>query len=215
MTRQPQNKRKYDSFRRRIQAQETRRLILESARSLFLEHGYTGTTIQAIAQAAAVAPETIYAVFGSKRKILWHLMNISIGGDEQPIRLMDRPEPQAVLHDTDLQHQIELFSKGISEILVRAAPIFEVLRTAAKCDKEFADRIQIMLEERMQNMATFVQHLERNGNLREGLNIPDAAELVWSLTSPEVFLLLTRDRKYSPEQYAAWLQATLKRLLLP
>ena len=215
MTKQPQNKRKYNSFRRRVQAQETRRLILESARRLFLEHGYSGTTIQAIAQAAEVAPETIYAVFGSKRKILWHLMEISIGGDEQPIRLMDRPEPQAVLHDTDSLHQIGLFSKGISEILVRAAPVFEVLRTAAKCDKEFTDRIQIMLEERMQNMTTFVQHLERNGKLREDLNIPAAAELVWTLTSPEIFLLLTRDRKFSPDQYAVWLQTNLNRLLLP
>lgn len=72
-----------------------------------------------------------------------------------------------------------------------------------------------MLEERMQNMTTFVQHLERNGKLREDLNIPAAAELVWTLTSPEIFLLLTRDRKFSPDQYAVWLQTNLNRLLLP
>jgi len=198
-----------------MQAQATRRQIAEAARSLFIERGYNGTTINAIAQAASVASETVYAIFGSKRKILWHLMDISIGGDDQPIRLMDRPEPQAVLHDTDPLHQIMMFARGITEILVRAAPIFEVLRTAAKTDKEIAGLVRNMLKERMENMTTFAQHVANNCALREELNIPQAAELVWTVTSPEVFLLLTRDRGYSKEQYTDWLYTTLSRLLLP
>jgi TetR/AcrR family transcriptional regulator, regulator of autoinduction and epiphytic fitness len=212
----PQNsplKRKYDSSRRQIQARETRQQIVEAARSLFIQRGYSGTTIDAIAEAAGVAPETVYATFGNKRKILSHLMDISIGGDDQPIRLLDRPEPQAVLHDTDQQRQIMAFSRGIAEIMTRAAPFFEIMRSAAKTEKDIDDLLQHLLVERLENMVAFVRQIAANGGLREGMDVATAAELVWTITSPEVYLLLTRDREYSKERYAVWLQATLTRLL--
>jgi AcrR family transcriptional regulator len=208
-------KRKYDSSRRQAQARETRRQIVEAARSLFIKRGYNGTTIDAIAQAAVVAPETVYAIFGNKRKILSHLMDISIGGDDQPIRLIDRPEPQAVLHDTDQRRQIMMFSQGITEIMARVAHLFEIMRSAAKTEKDIEDLLQHMLKERLENMTIFVQRIATRGGLRERMEVSTAGELVWTITSPEVFLLLTRDRNYSTEQYAAWLQATLTRLLLP
>ena len=208
-------KRKYDSSRRQAQARETRRQIVEAARSLFIKRGYNGTTIDAIAQAAVVAPETVYAIFGNKRKILSHLMDISIGGDDQPIRLIDRPEPQAVLHDTDQRRQIMMFSQGITEIMARVAHLFEIMRSAAKTEKDIEDLLQHMLKERLENMTIFVQRIATHSGLRERMEVSTAGELVWTITSPEVFLLLTRDRNYSTEQYAAWLQATLTRLLLP
>ena len=142
-------------------------------------------------------------------------MDISVGGDDQPIRLMDRPEPQAVLHDTDPIRQISMFSRGITEILVRVAPIFEVLRSAAKTDTEIASLEGRLLKERLENMTTFVQHIVNTNGLRVGLDISTASDLVWTITSPEVFLLLTQDRGYSTEQYTGWLYATLSRLLLP
>jgi len=43
----------------------------------------------------------------------------------------------------------------------------------------------------------------------------EATETVWTLTSPEVFLLLTRDRGWSKGKYAEWLADTLIRALLP
>jgi len=215
MPKQTATKRKYDSSRRQMLAQETRRQIAESARQLFIERGYDGSTIDAIAQAAGVASETVYVIFGSKRSILKHLMDISIGGDDLPVRLMDRPEPQAVLNETDPGRQIMMFSHGITEILVRVAPLFEVLRSTAKTDDEIARLLQHMLKERLDNMTMFTQHVAKNNGLRQGLDIATATDLVWTITSPEVFLLLTRDRKYSVEQYTVWLQSTLSHLLIP
>ena len=215
MTHDSPPKRKYDSSRRKDQARETRHQIAEAARSLFIKRGYSGTTIDAIAQEAGVAPETVYAIFSNKRKILSHLMDISIGGDEQPIRLLDRPEPRAVLHDADQQHQIMMISQGISVIMGRVAHLFEIMRSAAKTEQDIEDLLNHLLNERLENMTTFVQNIANNGGLREGMEVSAAAELVWTITSPEVFLLLTRDRNFSQEQYAAWLQTTLVRLLLP
>ena len=215
MTHNPPPKRKYDSSRRQVQARETRQQIVESARTLFFTRGYSGTTIDAIAQAAAVSSETVYSIFSNKRNILSHLMDISVGGDDQPIRLLERPEPQAVLRESDQHLQIAMFSQGITEILARVAPLFEVLRSAAKIEKDIEDLLNHLLKERLENMTTFARQIAGNGSLREGMEVLTAAELIWTITSPEIFLLLTRDRNYSKQQYSAWLQATLTRLLLP
>jgi hypothetical protein len=42
-----------------------------------------------------------------------------------------------------------------------------------------------------------------------------ATDTVWTLTSPEVFLLLTRERGLSKKKYAEWLADKLTRALLP
>jgi len=207
-------KRKYDSSRRKLMALETRKQIADSARVLFFERGYAGTTIESIALASSVSIETVYAIFQNKRNILSHLMDIAVGGDELPIRLIDRPGPQAVFHETDPAQQIKLFSRDITKILFRAAPIFEILRSTAKFDEEIAGLVRNRLKGRMENMKVFVQHIEKNHGLRDGLNTQSASDLVWTITSPEVFLLLTRDQDYSLEQYTNWLESTLSRLLL-
>ena len=208
-------KRKYDSSRRKEQARQTRLQITEAAYRLFVERGYAGATIEAIAQEAGVAQETVYAIFGSKRKILAFLLDISVGGDDQPVRILDRPGPQAVLHDTNQHHQLVLFSQDISEILTRAAPVFEIIRSAAKLEPEIAELVQNMLEERLQNMTRFVHSVAANGSLRDGLDEAQAGEIVWAITSPELFQLLTVDRGWTKEKYAQWLSDALIRLLLP
>jgi AcrR family transcriptional regulator len=207
--------RKYDSTRRKAQARQTRLQIVEAARSLFMERGYGGTTIEAIAEKAGVAAETVYASFKNKRNVLSFLFDISIGGDDEDIRLLDRPDPQAVLKETDQRRQLNMFTRDIIKILHRAAPIFEILRIAGKTEPEIAQLVQRLLRERMANMGMVAKSLAANGPLRESLNRTRAAELIWAMTSPELYLLFTRDRGWTDEHYTEWLMDTLIRLLLP
>jgi AcrR family transcriptional regulator len=208
-------KRKYDSSRRKAQARQTRLQIVEAARKLFVERGYAGATIEAIAQEAGVAQETVYSIFGNKRKILAFLLDISVGGDDQPVGILDRPEPQAIMHDTDQKRQLGMFAKGITEVMSRAAPVFEIMRGAAKLEPEIAELIQNMFEERLQNMTRFVGSVAANGPLRDRLDEAEAGEVVWAMTSPELFQLLTVDRGWTTEKYTQWLADTLTMLLLP
>jgi len=207
--------RKYDSTRRQEQARQTKLQTADAARTLFFERGYAGTTVEAIAEKAGVSPESIYATFKNKRKILSFLFEISVGGDDQPIRVIDRPGPQAVLHETDQQRQLTMFARDITGILNRAAPIFEILRIASKTEPEIAALVQHLLTERLANMTMVAKHVSANGPLRKGLDQTQAAELIWSMTSPELYLLLRRDREWTDEQYTVWLADTLIRLLLP
>jgi AcrR family transcriptional regulator len=215
MPNQKSTTRKYDSSRRQAQARQTRLQIVEAARVLFFERGYAGTTIEAIAEKAGVAPETVYATFKNKRQVLSFLFDLSVGGDDEPVRLMDRPNPQSVLQETDQRRLLTLFASDITQILHRAAPVFEILRVAAKTEPEIERLIQRLLRERMANMTMVAKHVSDNGPLRNGLDQVRAAEVIWSMTSPELYLLFRRDRGWSDEQYVEWLTDTLIRLLLP
>jgi AcrR family transcriptional regulator len=188
---------------------------VEAARQLFLRRGYTGATMEAIAQEAGVAVETVYATFGNKLAILSRLIDVSLVGDEEPIPLLEREGPQTVMHETDQSRQIELFANGIYEIMSRMTPIFEIMRVAAKTEPEIAEMYENILSNRVQGLMTFVQALIKNGPLRESVTVDEAGETVWALTSAEMITLLMKHRGWSPEQYKHWLEEMLRRFLLP
>lgn len=64
-------------------------------------------------------------------------------------------------------------------------------------------------------MRQFAQDLADAGGLRPGLSIAEAADTVWATNSPEVYVLLTDERDWSPDQYQRWLADTWRRVLLP
>ena len=129
--------------------------------------------------------------------------------------MIDRPKPQAVLHETDQLRQLTMFARDITGILNRAAPVFEVMRSAAKTEPEIASLVKRLLQERLRNMTVVATHLAGNGPLRQDADNGRAGEIIWSMTSPELYLLFTRDLSWTDEQYAEWLMNTLSRLLLP
>ena len=195
-------KRPYNSKRRQAQALETRRQILAAARRLFLERGYNGATIEAIAQSAGVAVETIFAAFGNKRSLLAQLIDAA-GAEEQPDLQEQNPE-----------RFLRRFADSISFTLERVAPLFEVLRDAAKTEPDMAELLRALLDRRMRNMERAAEHLRAITRLRQGMEAARAAETVWSLTSPELFNLLVRDRGWAREEYSRWLANILVRTLL-
>jgi AcrR family transcriptional regulator len=208
-------KRRYDSARRQAQAHQTRQQILEAARRLFIARGYAGTTIEALAKEAGVAVETVYAAFGSKRTVLARLVDFAVGGDEEPVSILDRPGPQRVRADPDQRRQLRAFAQGIGEIMARVGPLFGVMRGAAITEPEIAELLQRLLVARHANMMRLVRWVARNGPLRTGLSINEAADIVWTLSSAEVHHLMTVDRGWTAEHYAQWLGDTLILLLLP
>ncbi len=208
-------KRKYNSSRRKAQSRETQAQITEAARRLFIDRGYAGTSVDAIAKEAGVAPETIYALFGNKRAILARVVDVSIVGDGQPIPLLARAEIREVELETVQTRQVEMFAKRIQMIMSRVAPLFEVMHSAAKTEPEIHAMLKKYLGGKMEGMGYFVDCLLANGPLRDGLSKLTATETLWTLTSAEVYNLLTIDRGWSAEEYKLWLSQTLIRLLLP
>jgi AcrR family transcriptional regulator len=209
------SQRRYDSALRKEQARQTRGRILDAAERLFAERGYAASTMEAIASEAGVAVDTVYAGFGSKRKVLSALMDVRVGGDDQPIELLNRPGPQGVRREPSQRRQIARFADDISEISDRARPVDDIIRGAAAVDAEISTLRGRLQETRFENMRRFVSWLASNGPLRAGISEDDAAAIVWSLTSPEMHRLLRVDRAWTPDRYREWLAQTLTRTLLP
>ena len=207
--------RRYDSALRKEQARQTRLRILDAAQRRFAERGYGVTTMEAIAAEAGVAVDTVYAGFGSKRGVLSALMDVRVGGDDQPVELLDRPGPQAVRRETNQRRQLAIFAQDVSAIGERARPVADIIRGAAAVDEEIAALWSRLEKSRFQNMSRFVAWVAANGPFRAGISEADAAAIVWSLTSPEMQRLLRVERAWSLERYAEWLAQTLTRTLLP
>jgi hypothetical protein len=143
------------------------------------------------------------------------IVDISVVGDEEPVPLLDRPGPQAVLRTNDQRKQIALFAKDISHIMGRVSPVFEVMRTAAPAEPEIAELLSRLLHNRLEGMRFFVNALARNGPLRPGVTRTQAAETVWALSSPDVHRLLTVALGWSLTRYEGWLRGMLEASLLP
>ena len=216
MRRSDSPKRKYDSTRRQAQAEQTRRQILAAARKLFSERGFAGATVEAIATEAGVAPETIYAVFRNKKRILISLMSVSSpDNDEESVPILQRAGPQAVSQERDQRRQLQLFAQNVAENLAQVAPISQIMADAAKTEHDVDKIMRRLVGRRLEHMTFAVQQIASNGPFRGKMDESYAAEIVWTLTSPEVFLMLTRDRGWSKEKYTLGLADVLARVLLP
>jgi len=216
MTTRKSTKREYYSTRRQAQANETRRHILEAARKLFMERGYAGATAEAIAAEAGVSAQTIYAIFKNKKRILVSLMNVSpASGVEDHTPMPERPSVQAVSQERDQRRQLEMFAQVVAANLDQAAVVSEIMTDAAKTEPDFDRILQKLNKQRLEHMTLAVQQVAANGPFREKMDEVYARDTVWTLTSPEVFLLLTQGRGWSKEKYAGWLADMLTRALLP
>lgn len=213
MTR-PVKTRSYSSPRREAQARETRRAIIRAATALFREKGYPRTTIAAIAEEAQVSVDTIYKTFGTKAVLLKEVMDVAIGGDDEDVRLLDRPGPQEVMAETDQRRGLELFAADISAQVERVRPVDDMLVSATHVDPEArALRDDLHLRQRREAMTAVLGWLSGLGPLASD---PDeGAATLWVLTSPEVNRLLRDGWGWDEQRYAAWLRTMLERILLP
>jgi AcrR family transcriptional regulator len=66
--------------------EEQRQRILEAATVLFAEHGFEGTGLRAIAEAAGLRPGSLYHYFPSKEAIMAALIEDTVRGPRQGIR---------------------------------------------------------------------------------------------------------------------------------
>ena len=215
MTKLKSTKREYDSSRRQAQARETRRRILDASRKLFMERGYAGTTAEAIAAEAGVSAQTIYAIFKNKKKILISLMNVSPAtGVEDHTPMPERANVQAVAQERDQRRQLQMFAQVVANNLDQVAAVFEIMTEAAKIEPDFERIVEKLNKQRLEHMTDAVRQIAANGSFREQIDETSAIDIVWTLTSGEVFLLLTSDRGWSKDKYAGWLADMLIRALL-
>jgi AcrR family transcriptional regulator len=210
-------RRRYDSRRRQAQAAQTRQDILDAARHMFLERGYTRTTLAAVARSAGVVVETIYRGFGGKAGLFKAVVEAAVAGGVTRAQVPpeQRPVIQAVIAETDPQRQLALYASTQPGIHTRMASLMRVLAGAAATDADLAGVLGELEEFRLAGMGGFAQLLADRGALRPGLSVDDARDILWTLNSHAVYDQLVTQRGWPPDRYEAWLAHTLAHALLP
>ena len=208
----PPARRKYHSPLRADQAERTRRTLLRAAFRLFVERGYAGTTIAAVAAEAGVSPETIYITLGGKRGLLEGAIHMAIAGEDDP-PTQENAWRAAVAELPSASERLARMVEYSCRILARTRPIHAVIRGAA--DKEpFAVELGTrLLRERLANQtARIEEHLGRD--LKAGLTVAEAGERYCALTSPELYQTMTVEFGWTGAQHREWLTALLRTELL-
>jgi AcrR family transcriptional regulator len=205
-------RRTYRSPTRERQAAETRARIVEAAATLFEAQGYGRTSIREIAEAAGVVPDTVYAIFSSKIRVLTAIIDARLAPAGEP-NLMERPEALTVRDEPDQRRKLELFAKDLNVVFARVGPVYEILRTAAAVEPGAAEVYAEMNRYRFANLSNVAGWLAEGGELR--VDVPRAAEIIWGLASPELARMFKTLRGWSDDDYAEWLADSLARSLLP
>jgi AcrR family transcriptional regulator len=207
-------RRVYDSSSRRKAAETTRQSIIGAARRVFLEKGYVAATMPAIAQAAGVALDTVYATVGKKPSLFRLLVEMAISGSDRAVPAEERDYVRAIRAEADAARKLRIYAAALRSIQPRLAPLIRVLQGAAPLDPELNALWQGISERRAKNMRLLANDLAVTGRLRTGLSVARAADIIWSMNSPEFYLLLVEQRGWSPKEFERWLANAWIRLLL-
>ncbi|HEX7051283.1 MAG TPA: TetR/AcrR family transcriptional regulator [Longimicrobiales bacterium] len=193
---------------RRQQAEATRRALAAAARRLFAERGYAATTIEEIAREAGVAVQTFYAVYGSKRGVLFALLD-AIEADADLAGYLESLREAA----GDPWRQLERIVDFNVRLFDGAADVLRTVRQAGSAEVDPASVWREGEERRRLGQVELVRDWAERGVLRPGLPESEAADVLWALTGPDVYRLFVDERGWPAARYRGWLTRTLASLL--
>ena len=198
----------YDASARRREAALSRRRTIDVAHELFLEQGYAATPLRQIAERAGVALPTLYAAFGNKRALLFAVFEAARHEaairDEEPDVPLERERP---LTAARIAHRVRVTREG-------GAPVARIIDKAGAAHAEVAELWLELQRDRYERMAALANALHEVRLLRPELTVCDAADVLWTVTSNEVYGLFVLDRGWSPARYEQWLTETLAATVL-
>ena len=208
-----EQRRSYRSELRAQQARSTRQAIRDAAERLFVAHGYVATSINAIAEEAGVAPETVYATFKTKRALLKELLDVRIAGDDEPVAVNDRPWLDEVRAEPDQRRALRMIDEAGLARVARSGPIDQVFRGAAASDPLLADLGKEMRAGRRGDIAQFIDIISERGPLR--VDRETAIDVVYAIGGSDVWRALVVDRGWSVERYIEVMHDLIERFGLP
>lgn len=203
--------RHYDASRRRLKAARRRHSVLDAAQELFFSQGYAATTIAGIAAAAGVSPETVYKGFGGKpglvRELRTHALlgTGAVAAEDRSDQLRDLADPRAVVRG---------WAKLAAEVAPRVAPILGLVRDAAAFDPTMQELADDLDSDRLRRMRANARFLADAGHLRPGVSLPQATDVLFAVSSQEMYDLLVVRRGWTTRRYSNFVATTIENALL-
>lgn len=204
-------KRSYDARSRQAQAERTRELLLDAARGLLLTDGYAATTMALVARACDVSVESVYKRFGGKPGLVRAVVDKALAGEGRT----PAEQRSDALSATDPELLLRGWAQLTAEVAPRVAPILLLVRAAASHDQELFELAGELDQTRRRRMTDNAGRLAAAGQLRPGLTVEHAADVLWAYSSPELYDLLVLRSSWELPRYARFVEDGLRAHLLP
>jgi AcrR family transcriptional regulator len=198
-----QVKRQYNSPRRQEQANETRLRIIHAAHELFITNGYGRTTIAEIAAKAGVAVETVYGGFRNKATLLHHVWYVNFRGDDEDIRLLDRPEMRAVLAEPALATRFGQHAIVVTAVFRRISPLLAAIQGAAASEPAAVAMLAEWDEQRLDACTRYAEAAAATRQL--AVSKAECRDVLAATMDGALWQRLVAERGWSDERFAAWL----------
>ncbi|MGN7133096.1 TetR/AcrR family transcriptional regulator [Rhodococcoides corynebacterioides] len=199
--------RRYESRVRAQSAAQTRTDVLDAAQRLFMEQGYSSTTLQQVAVAAGVSVQTVYGQ-GSKASLMTAILQRAFTGDEEPVSLLARPEFAAIMEEENTSRALDGYVEFVVSANSRIADLVHAASLAADSDRSIGEELER-------------SELRRIDDIRRGmpwfvgrrLLPPDEtdafADVLSYLTGPQTHRYFTVERRWSTDAFARWLRTAI------
>ena len=194
--------RPYDSSTRRVAAEERRAQVLDAASARFASDGYAAASVASVAADAGVSAEMVYKAFGGKPGLVRALWVRALAG-EGPVPAEERSDAVSG-SDDDPRDVVAAWARLSMEVAPRAAPVALLVREAAASDRAAARLREELDGRRLERMTHNAKAIRRH--LRPGLSVGEARDVLFALSSPELYEVLVIRQGWSLAAYADFLR---------
>jgi len=177
-------------------AAETYEKILSTARRLFVQQGYTATSMRQVAEAAGIGKATIYHHFPDKQSIVMALLQRNIARMDEAL--------QRVHAEGDPRRRIQVAAEVSIDFLFESVDILQVARREIPGGRDqmqtgFADFFQ----EYMDLLVDAIQRGIEQGIFRPVDPVATARVLMTMIQGTFAMAYLINERAKTPQQAAA------------
>jgi AcrR family transcriptional regulator len=187
--------------------------VLGAATAVFLDRGYGGATIRAVAAEAKVSVPMVEALFGTKARLLKAAIDVAIAGDDEPVAVLDRAWAADARQAGTAEEFLSLVAGVLAAAQARSAGLVLAVFEGSVKDRELEQVAEQMVAQRAVTASWIVDGVSRVASLREGCSQQEAVDTVWLLMDPAIFDRLTRRRGWTVEHYERWFSRSVARLL--
>jgi len=186
-------------------------MIIQAAYQLFVERGFEAVTMQAIADAAGVAVQTVYYLFGTKAALLAEVETHAVLGDRPARSWRDAPWADELAQMSDPVQLIERFVAADTQIKSRLSTFAIAVGSALSSGPESQAGRQARREEFFHFL---VDRIATLGALKTDLSPQRAFDIVRIINSLHNYVVATSQYGWTSHDWEQWLQHTLTEQLL-
>ena len=186
---------------------ETRKRILDAAWSLLEEQG-TGIRIADIAAKAGVSRQAVYLHFGDRVSLFVAVgdhIDVTFGRDQLRAHVFGAP--------TGVE-SLRRWVQTMSWYTAKIDSVSRIIEREAESDEAMAAAWRDRMTGRQGHVRRIAERLAAEGQLADGWTVEAAADLIFTVTLPGPWRVLTRVVGWSEERYSADITGVLERSLL-